>query len=42
MVALELPESATWAIGLIVGIDMVVSGVQLIALAQALRTPEVR
>jgi uncharacterized membrane protein HdeD (DUF308 family) len=42
MIALGLPESATWAIGLIVGIDMVFSGVQLIALAQALRTPEVR
>jgi uncharacterized membrane protein HdeD (DUF308 family) len=39
MIALELPESATWAIGLIVGIDMVFSGVQLIALAQTLRTP---
>jgi uncharacterized membrane protein HdeD (DUF308 family) len=42
MIALELPGSATWAIGLIVGIDMVFSGVQLMALAQALRTPEVR
>jgi uncharacterized membrane protein HdeD (DUF308 family) len=40
MIALELPGSATWAIGLIVGIDMVFSGVQLMALAQALRTPE--
>jgi uncharacterized membrane protein HdeD (DUF308 family) len=40
MIALGLPESATWAIGLIVGIDMVFSGVQLIALAHALRTPE--
>jgi uncharacterized membrane protein HdeD (DUF308 family) len=38
LIALELPSSADWAIGLIVGIDLVFWGVQMIAAAQALRT----
>jgi uncharacterized membrane protein HdeD (DUF308 family) len=37
LIALELPSSADWAIGLIVGIDLVFWGVQLIAFAQLLR-----
>jgi uncharacterized membrane protein HdeD (DUF308 family) len=36
LIALELPESAAWAVGLIVGIDMVFAGVFLIDLAQRL------
>ena len=39
LIALELPESAAWAIGLIVGIDMVFTGAQLIGLARALPKP---
>jgi uncharacterized membrane protein HdeD (DUF308 family) len=37
LIALELPSSADWAIGLIVGIDLVFWGAQMIAAAQTLR-----
>jgi uncharacterized membrane protein HdeD (DUF308 family) len=37
LIALQLPSSADWAIGLIVGVDLVFWGAQLIAVAQALR-----
>jgi uncharacterized membrane protein HdeD (DUF308 family) len=36
LIALELPESAGWAIGLIVGIDLVFTGALLIATARVL------
>jgi uncharacterized membrane protein HdeD (DUF308 family) len=36
LIALELPSSADWAIGLIVGIDLVFWGAQMIAVAQTL------
>ena len=39
LIALELPESAAWAIGLIVGVDLVFTGTLLIATAQLLRFP---
>ena len=39
LIALELPESAAWAIGLIVGVDLIFSGVVLIALARSLPVP---
>ena len=32
LIALELPESAVWAIGLIVGVDLVFTGTMLIDL----------
>ncbi len=37
LIALELPSSAAWAIGLIVGIDLAFWGAQMIAVAQILR-----
>src|SRR3954471_19977715 len=37
LIALQLPESAAWAIGLLVGIDLVFTGAQLIGLARSLR-----
>jgi uncharacterized membrane protein HdeD (DUF308 family) len=37
LIALGLPESSTWAIGLLVGIDLVFTGFGLITLAQRLR-----
>ena len=40
LIALELPESAQWAIGLIVGIDLIFTGALLIATAQVLRVPD--
>jgi uncharacterized membrane protein HdeD (DUF308 family) len=36
LIALELPESAAWAIGLIVGVDLIFTGSMLIGLALAL------
>jgi uncharacterized membrane protein HdeD (DUF308 family) len=37
LIAVELPSSASWAIGLLVGINLVFSGTALIALARALK-----
>jgi uncharacterized membrane protein HdeD (DUF308 family) len=37
LIALQLPESATWAIGLVVGVDLLFSGVLLLSLARRLR-----
>jgi uncharacterized membrane protein HdeD (DUF308 family) len=37
MIFLQLPSSATWAIGLLVGIDMVFGGAALVAIARAAR-----
>jgi uncharacterized membrane protein HdeD (DUF308 family) len=37
LVGLQLPESADWAIGLLVGIDLLFTGMSLLALARALR-----
>jgi uncharacterized membrane protein HdeD (DUF308 family) len=37
LIALQLPDSATWAIGLLVGIDLVFSGALLIGVARSLR-----
>jgi uncharacterized membrane protein HdeD (DUF308 family) len=37
LVALELPASADWAIGLLVGVDLLFAGLTLIGLARALR-----
>jgi len=37
LIALQLPESATWAIGLLVGIDLLFTGVLLLSLARGLR-----
>jgi uncharacterized membrane protein HdeD (DUF308 family) len=44
LIAVQLPSSAAWAIGLLVGINLVFSGAALIAVARALRgvEPEVR
>jgi uncharacterized membrane protein HdeD (DUF308 family) len=39
LIALELPESAAWAIGLIVGVDLIFTGALLIGLARALPKP---
>jgi uncharacterized membrane protein HdeD (DUF308 family) len=39
LIALELPESAAWAIGLIVGVDLIFTGALLIGLALALPKP---
>jgi uncharacterized membrane protein HdeD (DUF308 family) len=39
LIALELPESSAWAIGLIVGVDLIFTGALLIALARALPKP---
>jgi uncharacterized membrane protein HdeD (DUF308 family) len=39
LIALELPDSATWAIGLLVGIDLIFTGALLIGLARNLRVP---
>jgi uncharacterized membrane protein HdeD (DUF308 family) len=39
LIALELPESASWAVGLIVGVDLVFTGALLIGLARALPKP---
>jgi uncharacterized membrane protein HdeD (DUF308 family) len=39
LIALELPESAGWAIGLIVGVDLIFTGALLIATAQLLKAP---
>jgi uncharacterized membrane protein HdeD (DUF308 family) len=41
LIALQLPDSATWAIGLLVGVDLILSGVLLLGLARALRDPAV-
>jgi uncharacterized membrane protein HdeD (DUF308 family) len=48
LIAEQLPSSADWAIGLLVGVDLLFSGASLIALARALtglapptRTPQV-
>jgi uncharacterized membrane protein HdeD (DUF308 family) len=38
LIAEQLPESAAWALGLLVGIDMLFSGVQLIDFSRRLRT----
>jgi uncharacterized membrane protein HdeD (DUF308 family) len=37
LVALKLPESAGWAIGLLVGVDLVFAGMSLVWLSSALR-----
>ena len=37
LVALQLPESASWAIGLLVGVDLLFAGTSLILLSSALR-----
>jgi uncharacterized membrane protein HdeD (DUF308 family) len=37
LIALQLPESATWAIGLLVGIDLLFTGMLLLSLARSLR-----
>jgi uncharacterized membrane protein HdeD (DUF308 family) len=37
LIALELPDSATWAIGLLVGIDLLFTGVLLLSLARTVR-----
>ena len=37
LIALELPDSATWAIGLLVGIDLLFTGVLLLSLARTAR-----
>jgi uncharacterized membrane protein HdeD (DUF308 family) len=44
LIAVKLPSSAAWAIGLLVGINLLFSGTALIALARALKAvdPEVR
>jgi uncharacterized membrane protein HdeD (DUF308 family) len=39
LIALDLPESAAWAIGLIVGVDLIFTGALLIATAQVLTVP---
>jgi uncharacterized membrane protein HdeD (DUF308 family) len=39
LIALELPESATWAIGLIVGVDLLFTGALLLATARELPVP---
>jgi uncharacterized membrane protein HdeD (DUF308 family) len=39
LIALELPESAAWAIGLVVGVDLIFTGVLLIGLARAIPKP---
>jgi uncharacterized membrane protein HdeD (DUF308 family) len=39
LIALELPDSANWAIGLLVGIELVFTGALMIAFASSLRTP---
>ena len=39
LIALELPESAGWAIGLVVGVDLVFTGALLVGLARALPKP---
>ena len=39
LIALELPESAAWAIGLIVGVDLIFTGALLVGLARALPKP---
>lgn len=38
LIALKLPDSATWAIGLLVGIDLLFTGVLLLSLARSLRS----
>jgi uncharacterized membrane protein HdeD (DUF308 family) len=37
LIALQLPDSATWALGLLVGIDLLFTGVLLLSLARSLR-----
>jgi uncharacterized membrane protein HdeD (DUF308 family) len=37
LIALQLPESATWAIGLLVGIDLLFTGMLLLSFARSLR-----
>jgi len=39
LIALELPESAAWATGLIVGVDLIITGTLPIGLARALPKP---
>ena len=39
LIALELPESAGWAIGLVVGVDLIFTGALLVGLARALPKP---
>jgi uncharacterized membrane protein HdeD (DUF308 family) len=38
LIAEDLPESAAWALGLLVGIDLLFSGVRLIDFSRRLRT----
>jgi uncharacterized membrane protein HdeD (DUF308 family) len=40
LIAVQLPSSAAWAIGLLVGINLLFSGIALIALARALKAVE--
>jgi uncharacterized membrane protein HdeD (DUF308 family) len=37
LLAMRLPDAASWAIGLVVGVDFVFTGALMIALARALR-----
>jgi uncharacterized membrane protein HdeD (DUF308 family) len=39
LIAMRLPDSATWAIGLIVGVDLLFSGIVMIDLARRLPAP---
>jgi uncharacterized membrane protein HdeD (DUF308 family) len=39
LIAMRLPDSATWAIGLIVGVDLLFSGIVMIDLARRLPVP---
>jgi uncharacterized membrane protein HdeD (DUF308 family) len=37
LIALQLPESSTWAVGLVVGVDLLFTGTLLLSLARSLR-----
>jgi uncharacterized membrane protein HdeD (DUF308 family) len=37
LIAMRLPDAASWAIGLVIGVDFLVTGALMIALARALR-----
>jgi uncharacterized membrane protein HdeD (DUF308 family) len=37
LLAMRLPDAASWAIGLVVGVDFIFTGALMIALARALR-----
>ena len=39
LIALELPNAAAWALGLVVGVDLIFSGALMIGLARALPVP---